>query len=630
MATTTVDVRIDHFLVRQKKIGSDLDKRHGRENKTLKDLVQSSEPLSKDILEVFFDGTHQALLDDRAVDEINTVLHEILEKVNNFQLIKRFFILNTMNFFSSKISIGKLVPALMVTSGADQKKIIWEFIYPTFLTINNNVETLVSTDDIFDKKDIHIERGSLYLFGADLAKVIVDLFKPEYLSSLGSVRSAIEQIMLVIKHDKKTSPAYKNIVDDQQTISKIVLKFIDTIQTHDTLFDYSLKRHEFYKLFLLKLTARDRFKNLNQFQISKILAGCIITNNQLRPDTALIQAMLSDKEFGSKSTFSAKIGFFNQFSPSNIYTLIGQVLVQIQLISKENLSEEFNEVQKMSVKTILKKIWTNVTDVLESGVVSASEPVSSLLSQVTNTFKIFQLSEKKKSQNVARREKSQKKSGYQADQPLEKNQNSLSQLQKHYTLVDTDVLAFRGKYEGASQKDYGYNIRLFKHDDIAITNFNKCFNRLFQSQSQNGLFKQISFEGHKRVIEFASAYIFDNYLFCFGTSHTKQPGEQSIQEKDIFPYALLFEKGADKQFGRILSREVEIDGQKQIYNEKPMTGDSMIIYYETLYYILHLLPEKHWLAEDSQRSLYFLVNEIQEQMKNKKSMMYSESLNVAE
>ncbi|MBT4290731.1 MAG: hypothetical protein HOD92_25675 [Deltaproteobacteria bacterium] len=626
MAANNIHVKIESFLDRQNKIGIDLDKRHARENKTLKDLVQTSEPLSKDIVEVFFDGAHQALLNDRAVDEINTVLHGILEKVNDFPLIKRFFILNTMNFFSSKISIGKLVPALMVMSGNDQKRIIWEFVYPTFLTINNNVETLVSTDDIFDKKDLHIERGSLYLFGADIAKVIVNLFKPEYLNKLGSVRSVIEQIMLVIKHDKKANPAFKNIVDDQQCISKIVLKFIDTIQTHDTLFDYSLKRHEFYKLFLLKLTTKDRFKKLNPFQISKILAGCIVTNNQLRPDTALIQAMLSEKEHGLKNTFLAKKTFFNQISPSNIYTLIGQVLVQIQLISKENLSEEFIEVQKMSVKTILKKIWTNVTDVLESGTASASDPVSNLFSQITNTFKTFQLSEKKKSQKVARREKSQKKSGYQADQPIEKDQNCLSQLQKHYTLVDPDILAFRGKHEGASQKDYGYNIRLFKQDDIAIINFNKCFNRLFQSQSQDELFKQISFKGQKRILEFASAYIFDNYLFCFGTTHTKQPGEQLIQEKDIFPYALLFEKGAEKQFGRILSREVEIDGNKQIYNEKPMTGDNMIMYYETLYYILHLMPEKHWLAEDSQRCLYFLVSEIQKQMKNNKSMMYSESL----
>jgi len=626
MAKNSIDVKIDRFLDRQSKIGIDLDRRHSRENKTLKDLVQTSEALSNDIVEVFFDGAHKALLEDRAVDDINTVLHGVVEKVNNFPLIKRFFILNTMNFFSSKISIGKLVPALLVMSGNDQKKIIWEFIYPTFLTINNNVETLVSTDDIFDKKDIHIERGSLYLFGADIAKVIVNLFKPEYLIKLGSVRSTIEQIMLVIKHDKKANPAFINIIDDQQIISKIVLEFIDTIQTHDTLFDYSLKRHEFYKLFLLKLTARDRFKNLDPFQISKILAGCIITNNQLRPDTVLIQAMLSDSDYGSKSTVLAKKAFLNHISPSNIYTLIGQVLVQIQLISKENLSEEFIAVQKMSVKTILKKIWTNVTDVLESSIVSASEPISSIFSQLTNTFKTFQLSEKKKSQKVAKRKIGQKKSGYQADQPIEKNQNCLSQLQKHYTLVDPDILSFRGKHEGASQKDYGYNIRLFKQDDIAITNFNKCFNRLFQNQSQDELYRQITFKGQKRIIEFASAYIFDNYLLCFGTTHTKQPGEQSIQEKDIFPYALLFEKGTEKQFGRILSREVEIDGQKQIYNEKPMTGDNMIIYYETLYYILHLLPEKHWLAEDSQRCLYFLVNEIQAQMKNKKSMMYNKTL----
>jgi len=175
MAANNIDVKIESFLDRQNKIGIDLDKRHARENKTLKDLVQTSEPLSKDIVEVFFDGAHQALLNDRAVDEINTVLHGILEKVNDFPLIKRFFILNTMNFFSSKISIGKLVPALMVMSGNDQKRIIWEFVYPTFLTINNNVETLVSTDDIFDKKDLHIERGSLYLFGADIAKVMLQI-----------------------------------------------------------------------------------------------------------------------------------------------------------------------------------------------------------------------------------------------------------------------------------------------------------------------------------------------------------------------------------------------------------------------------------------------------------------------
>lgn len=626
MVSTNIDINIDRFLVRQNKIGIGIDKRHGRDNKTLKDLVQTSAPLPKDIVEVFFEGDHQALLDDRAVDNINAALHGILEKVNSFPLIKRFFILNTMNFFSSKISIGKLVPALMVLSGEDQKKIIWEFVYPTFMTINGNVETLVSTDDIFDKKEIHIERGSLYLFGADIAKVIVNLFQSDYLNSLGAARSAIEQIMLVIKHNKESGQAYKNIIDDPETISEVVLKFIEVIQTHDALFDYSLKRHEYYKLFLQKLTAKDRFKNLDPFQISKILAGCIVTNNQLRPDTALIQLMVNEKEFASKNALIAKKAFFNQFSPSNIYTLIGQVLVQIQLISKENLSDEFIAVQKMSVKTILKKIWTNVTEVVETGLISATGPVAGIFSQVTNTFKNFQLLEKKKSQNVAKREKGQKKSGYQPDKPIDKDQHCLTQLQQHYTLVDPDVLAFRGKYEGASQKDYGYNVRLFKNDDIAIVNFNKCFNRLFQSQSQHDLFKQVTFKGQKRIIEYAAAYAFGDYLLCFGTTHKKQPGEKAIQEKDIFPYALLFEKGEDKQFGRILSREVEIDGENQIFNEKAMTGDNMIIYYETLYYMLHLLPEKHWLAEDSQRCLYFLTDELKEQLKNNKNMMYSESI----
>jgi hypothetical protein len=626
MDSTNIDEKIDRFLEKQNKIGINLDKRHVRDNKTLKDLVQTSEPLPKDIVEVFFEGDHQALLDDRAVDNINTALHGILEKVNNLPLIKRFFILNTMNFFSSKISIGKLVPALMVLSGNDQKKIIWEFVYPTFMTINSNVETLVSTDDIFDKNEIHIERGSLYLFGADIAKVIVNLFKADYLNNLGTARSAIEQIMLVIKHDKKSGQAYKSIIDDPEAISKVVLKFIEIIQTHDALFDYSLKRHEYYKLFLQKLTSKDRFKNLDPFQISKILAGSLVANIQLRPDAALIQLMVNEKEYGAKKAILAKKAFFNQISPSNIYTIIGQVLVQIQLISKENLSDEFVAVQKMSVKTILKKIWTNVTEVIESGLASVTGPVSGIFSQVTNTFKTFQLLEKKKSQNVARREKGKKRSGYQADEPIDKDQQCLSQLQKHYTLVDPDVIAFRGKYEGASQKDYGYNIRLFKNDDIAIVNFNKCFNRLFQSQSQNKLFNQITFKGQKRIVEFAAAFTFDEFLFCFGTTHKKQPGEKAIQEKDIFPYTLLFEKGEEKQFGRVLSREVEIDGDNQIFNEKSMTGDNMIIYYETLYYILHLLPEKHWLAEDSQRCLYFLSNEIKEQLKNKKSMMYSESL----
>ncbi len=303
-------LKITEFLAKQKQKQQTIERKSARSNKGIRDLVIESKPLSADIIEVFFNKDHQALLNDFAVESIYKELHAIRDKVNSFPVEKRFFILETMNFFSSKISIGKLVPALLVLSGLEQKKIIWEFVYPTFVNINNNVETLLSTNEIFKESNVHIERGSLYLFVSDIAKVIIKLFNDDFVTQFSSSRSAVEKVVQIIARDPKKKTLkegiHQQIQDDTEKVNNILLEFVETIQTHDALFDYSLKRHEYYKLFLNKITGTGRFKLFSPDEASKVLAGCFLTNSQLNPPESLIQEMWNEDTSLSKQTLLAR------------------------------------------------------------------------------------------------------------------------------------------------------------------------------------------------------------------------------------------------------------------------------------------------------------------------------------
>jgi len=136
-----------------------------------------------------------------------------------------------------------------------------------------------------------------------------------------------------------------------------------------------------------------------------------------------------------------------------------------------------------------------------------------------------------------------------------------------------------------------------------------AFERLFGSLKGTPGLKVIKYYEGTKFQEYYAAFRFGNRLIALGLTHLKNVSLAEVQQKDIFPYVLLFEKAKDKAFGRVLSR-LTPDTQ-DIYNEESLTGINEGIYFESLYLLLHLLPEADWNGASAQESIKFLVKELE-------------------
>ncbi|MDH5560749.1 MAG: hypothetical protein OEY59_07825 [Deltaproteobacteria bacterium] len=586
-------------------------------------LIQEDKKLSNDVVNVFFEQDDQNHLSDELVEEMSHAMHSIKNTVNDFDPKKRFFILETMDFFSSKISIGKLIPALMALHGVDQKRVIFEFFSPTFVSINSNVEILVSTAELFNLKTIHLDRGSLYLFVSDIAKTLKELFIPQFLAKFPETRSPVELLLSVISAYSKAKGKeklifFRGMINDEVRLRKIVLSFIKTLQTHDALYDYSIKRHSYYKLFLMNLIKKDRFQGIDPVDVSRITAGCFLGNRQLVPDEALIENMLHETMYIDKNTLIAKKKFLDSLSPTMVFDLIMEFRNHLQNLSKGNFGNEFGFIQKLSVKNILRKVWTNIVKVTEISPES-NAAFGSFMGKIKKNLVAFVDFERKTEPKDV---KAKAGNGVKQDLVVPKDNNSLSIVQKNFTLVETDVIAFRGEYEGGSQKDFAYNSRFFKQDDVMTMKFRFSFEQLYQVINKSDLVQTITYKKQRNIKEFYAAYEFFKGLICIGVTHKKTTPGTLIQENELFPYIIYFKETPEKQFGRVLSREAEVDGQLKYYSEESLTPNNAIYYYESIYHFFHLLPEPVWKGSDCQACIRFLVKEIQKISKGGGNLMF--------
>ncbi|MCP4295359.1 MAG: hypothetical protein GY786_07115 [Proteobacteria bacterium] len=600
---------------KQNKLIQDKKRRHI----SMEALIKNAPMLSEGAVDLFFEESDKSLLAKKTVEEMRQAMHFMRISLNEMPNKKRFFILETMNFFSSQISIGKLIPALLMLTGNDQKKLIWEFSKPTFASINTNVEILVSTEQIFPRSSIHLDRGSLYLFVSDVAKILIGLFEPAYLDSFSEIRSPVELMLNIVKaSDKDPQKVYQHILSDPYQLQKVVLDFVSTIQSHPALYDYSLKRHQYYKLFLYRLTGKDRFKGVNPSEISKILAGCFLTNQQRKPENTLIEAMISDDYCLTKETIETRNKFVDSLSPSIVYRVINQFMSHLQSLSKQNHRKELQAIEALSVKNILKNIWGNFIRIVEQGLSTVNENVMIVIKKIKTTFVILTASEGKQLKTV--------RPTPEAAKIVPKDSMCIARMINLFSIVETDIAAFRGAKEGANKKDYSYNSRLFKQDESTRLKMQKCFLRVFKILESNSKVLKINYKNQMKIKEYYVAYRFETYLICFGITHTKNADSTIIQEKELFPYVLLFKEADEKAFGRVLSRVVNDEDRVRTYNEFPLTTSNAAYYYEPLYHFLHQLDEMDWKSTDAQTSIRFLIMELNNIISNEEGLLYCKSL----
>lgn len=629
----TFKIQVDQFVEHHKQKQKLLIKEGKRRNLTLEDLIQRSPQLPDDAVEGLFTEGLQDEVPQEVISEVFDALKSMQGRVNALEPRRRFYILETINFFSSKIGIGKLIPALVTLSGEDQKKAICEFIFPTFFSIQKNIETLVACDTIFDTENIHIDRGGLYVFVSDIGRIVIRLFNKSFVAQatsgstiLGFLTSGFDSstFQLNEKLGAASEFAYQEMIDDEDRIREIVLEFIQAIQSHENLYNYSIKRDLYYKQFLADAIKSNRFKGVDAIDVSKVLAGCLLVNEQQPPPEALIEGMLDPERFNSKEVRKMQRQFIDGLSPSIIYRLIGRLRVSLQNISKTNFGKEFQEIQKFSVKTILKTVWGGFINLVEKGLSITTGPFLNAFAQVKRAFDTFVEEEKIRDDTVTA--SMLDGTGLQSGETnyQSKNLDAFSQMTQSFHLVETDVISFRGEHEGATYKDFGYNTRLFRNDEKLMVQFLSTFRLLFKKLATDDKVREITYPNHQKVREYYAAYQFDRYLFVIGMTHIKNPKLPVIEEKSIFPYALLFVQSKTRKEGKAVSRIVKKDDQTRVFNEIGFSGKTAKLFYEALYLLLHLLPGEDWEKPAAQRCVVFLTKELNRLIKKKEELLFIE------
>ncbi|MBU2512495.1 hypothetical protein KJ966_14260 [bacterium] len=605
-----IEERVDLFVERQRQLQQKLDSENQRVNQTISDLAKKSKSLPPEIVDKIFNPYLKQKISAEAVEEVRKSLHSMRLKINSLDPQKRYLILETMDFFRSKISIGKLIPAILLLKEEDKKKAFLRFVIPTFISINKNIETLVSTTELFSKESLHLNRGSLYSFVSDLAKTVTPVFKKEYLQKFSNIVSPVELLLNALKPFTNNSQSTENkiysyLIDDEEKIRKILLDFIVAIQSHEALFNYAIKRHGYYKLFLSRLTTRDRFEKFEPILISKILAGCFLSNKQVKPSDDLIAAMVNREEFAKPTTIKAKRSFIDKLAPSTVFSIINQFKTHIQVLLKTTFNKEFSDVQDLSVKSILKKVWTGFSKLADEGLSKLAAPLEIIFNQIKKTLVNF-LEEEKKEE-----EKAKKNAAKTFVALIPKREESVAFLKENYLMVEPNIFSFRGIREGANQKDYAYNSKFFQQGEITILEFTLCFKRLFEFLSNNNSkIKKVTHNKQQGIIEFHASFLFEKYLICLGLTRLKIENQKEVEEKNLFPYILLFTEDTIKKKGRIPSREIIHKQKRMIFNESVLLKENSIVFYKSILYILHLLPNKDWNSSASQSCVKFLIREL--------------------
>ncbi len=610
-----VEEQVDQFVERQRQYQYKRENEMHHPHQTIADLVNKSRSLPPEVVDNIFNPYLSRKIDDDSIAYVRKRLHSMRLKINTLDAKKRFLVLETMDFFRNKISIGKLIPAILLLEGVNKKKAFLQFVVPTFFSINKNIEELVSINQLFVQKTLHLNRGSLYSFISDLATAILPVFKKTYLERFAAVTSPVELLTNALKPYSngdfaKRSSFYNCLVEDEITIRKVLLDFIVAIQSHEALFNYAVKRQGYHRLLLCGLTDKNRFQECEPVLVSKILAGCFIANEQMNPATSLIDAMVDKDRFADSSTVKAKKSFIEKLAPSTLANITNQFKTYFRLLINPQSSNRLDEINELSVKSILKNVWNGFIKLADEGFTKLSAPLVIVLNQIKKNFNSFLADESRVEEQVKNR----------LHDPLviliPKREEIQTYLKKTYSMVTPDIIGFRGFREGANQKDFAYNARFFNRGEVTLLEFKFCFNRLFESlvcNNNNKKVKAITHNSQKKIVEYHASFLCNQYLVCLGLTRLKSDKYGEVQEKDIFPYVLLFAESADKKAGRIPNRVLTERGKRRIFKETVLQSENSKVFYNSILHILHLLPIEDWNASASQACIKFIIRELKKQ-----------------
>ncbi|MCZ6842586.1 MAG: hypothetical protein O7G32_07130 [SAR324 cluster bacterium] len=602
-----------------------------REQVSAEQTILSTAELDKVFGSVAKDKDGHGLTSD-TVQYAKKFCYDTVDAVNKLGENRRFFILQTINLFGEPYVITKFIQ-LLLNEGIETRKGLACLFLTTFKSTHNVVGMLTAQDWLFPAPKGNADQGELYVFQSDLARMLLKLFPSDFLQSQASKHNVedIYPIEFLVKIVQKNNlkQLQKAVIGDDNTIVIILIDYMALLQTHYALFIYGLKRYEYLKHFLVnKLRQQGTLERLEPADVSKLVAGALVGNEQLTPHDDLIHDLIRENRFHRSEVIAAEAEFVDQLTPNTLDKVIQQVYSMIKKLSKPSadLDEAFQEVRQLSERDgFVAKLHAGFMELVERGLIAASD----LVRDIRNSFRAK--FDKRKKAQAEKRELVRVKT---LAQP--KILSSLESL-KQYRMVTTDKLGYRGGEGKTIQKDFAETFKLFKDDEQMVFYFKKCFFTLFRFFEEHPELSKVSVieqphpsgdeePFHEWYVAFRIPNLNDRlmlgqpHLLCLGlTNFPRQDRAVSgpvsaydAYEGELDPYVILFVGNPTPQgSGRAISRRAE--GNRRTFNQLPILDDHMPIVYEALHDILHLLPEEeqaYWNAEEVQFCLGFLRRSI--------------------
>lgn len=334
-------------------------------NKTIDEMMLLAPIISPDIVDKFFSKERIKEASNQDVAQTRERLHSIRKTINAFPQEKRFFILQTIDFFNTPANIDYVIPGLMNLDKPGQKHEVLDFIYSTFSTLNKNIETIISIPEMFSQPSLHVERGGLYSLASDIAKSITNLFREEFRNKFKDSSSEVARALQMFKSYKPKAERdavvlepmlLSHLLEPATNLRMAVLDFISLIQTHNLLLLYAKKRYAFYKRFLKHILSNAKFNLLESDVSSVILTGCLVTNPQISPPQPLIEAMTHPEYYNSMDTHKAFARFVDLLAPTTIYDLIGDYKLSLREVESGRIASDPKNENDWSAKSIFLKL----------------------------------------------------------------------------------------------------------------------------------------------------------------------------------------------------------------------------------------------------------------------------------
>jgi len=364
---------IENMLVAQKKKGISANKL------TVASIIDQDDHFNGKKVDKAFESLAATATDeDPLLTEVKRGYLDTIEYLKQLDKEKRFFALETVNFFKGKLSIGKFVELLLLRKSTETLK------FAAYQLIHHFTQFSYIIDDF---NQSHVEKRELVLirnFREELARSLFQLFSDQWQIDLqkqqGRKRLSCVQILRDLVDEEGEDKIKKKIRNDDREIIRSIADYLLALQKDQSLPVLGKARYKYYISFLGNLT------EARQAPLNKIILGCLLQNRQYSPPASIIK-ILEHNDITEKTLRTFMAYLFN-LTPSVLdktIQRIGSIFETIEgglgkpdyLRNIQYLSEEYG-VPRQIEEIFLDLVRTGLLDLNVSTISGLHEIISSI------------------------------------------------------------------------------------------------------------------------------------------------------------------------------------------------------------------------------------------------------------